>query len=84
MISVVTPWRIVLWARPSVRRDSVDHESMLMKPGATARPVASMMVAPGAAEIADRAIRSRSPTSAFSPAAPVPSYTSPLRMTTSN
>ena len=44
MISVVTPWRISLCERPSSISDSVDHESMLMKPGATASPFASMTV----------------------------------------
>ena len=33
MISVVTPWRILVCERPSSSNDSVDHESMLMKPG---------------------------------------------------
>ena len=42
MISVVTPWRISLCEWPSAISDSVDHESMLMKPGATARPCASI------------------------------------------
>ena len=51
MISVVTPCRIVLWARPSVRSDSVDHESMLMKPGATARPVASIGDGPAPVQV---------------------------------
>jgi hypothetical protein len=35
-ICVVTPWRISPWERPSTSSDSVDHDSMLMKPGATA------------------------------------------------
>jgi hypothetical protein len=42
--SVVTPWRISLCDRPSAMSDSVDQDSMLMKPGATARPFASTTV----------------------------------------
>ena len=53
-ICVVTPWRISPCERPSTSSDSVDHDSMLMKPGATARPDASMVRGGlGAAEIAD-------------------------------
>ncbi len=43
--SSVTPWRMSLSDRPSTRSDSVAHESMLMKPGDTAWPVASIVVA---------------------------------------
>src|SRR5207253_2121804 len=39
MISVVIPCRISLCERPSSISDSVDHDSMLMKPGATASPL---------------------------------------------
>ena len=54
-ICVVTPWRISPCDRPSTSSDSVDHDSMLMKPGATARPVASITLAADAArEVADR------------------------------
>ena len=42
MICVVTPWRISPCERPSAISDSVDQQSMLMKPGATARPAASI------------------------------------------
>ncbi len=42
MTSSVTPWRISLWERPSWISDSVDQLSMLMKPGATASPPASI------------------------------------------
>ena len=75
MISVVTPCRISPCERPSTSSDSVDHDSMLMKPGATARPLASMTVAAVAPPRSPTAaIRSpRMPTSAARPAAPVPS-----------
>ena len=36
--SRVTPWRISLCERPSCKSDTVAQESMLIKPGATARP----------------------------------------------
>ena len=38
------PWRISPCDRPSAISESVDQDSMLMKPGATARPVASTIV----------------------------------------
>ena len=44
MICVVTPWRISPCDLPSTSSDSVDQDSMLMKPGATARPRASTTV----------------------------------------
>jgi hypothetical protein len=44
MISVVTPWRISLCDRPSWINDTTDQESMLMKPGATTSPLASITV----------------------------------------
>ena len=53
MIWVVTPWRISLCERPSSMSDSVDQESMLMKPGATAIPLASTIILGGRFEIAD-------------------------------
>ena len=53
-ICVVTPWRSSPCERPSTSSDSVDHESMLMNPGATARPVASTTVVAGdARQVAD-------------------------------
>ena len=42
--SSVTPWRMSLSERPSTMSDSVPHESMLMKPGDTASPAASIVV----------------------------------------
>jgi hypothetical protein len=84
-ICVVTPWRISPCDRPSAISDSVDHDSMLMKPGATASPAASTTVAAAAPERSPTpAMRSpRMPTSARLPAAPLPSYTVPPRITTS-
>ncbi len=40
--SSVTPWRMSLCERPSSIRDSLAQDIMLMKPGATARPVTSI------------------------------------------
>src|SRR6187549_780271 len=84
-ISVVTPWRMSPWERPSAMSDSVAHESMLMKPGATARPRASTVARAFArARSPTAAMRSlRMPTSARRPGAPVPSYTVPPRTITS-
>ncbi len=42
MTSVVTPWRILLWALPSVTSGMSEWECVSMKPGATTRPFASM------------------------------------------
>jgi len=42
MTSSVTPWRISLCDRPSSISDSFDQLIMLMKPGATAKPSASI------------------------------------------
>jgi hypothetical protein len=42
MTCSVTPWRSSPWPRPSTSSDSVDQESMLMNPGTTALPVASI------------------------------------------
>ncbi len=44
--SSVTPWRSSLWERPSWMSDSSEWLSMLTKPGATARPVASISSRP--------------------------------------
>ncbi len=85
MIWVVTPWRISLCPRPSASSESTDQLSMLMKPGATARPCASTTT------LARAPVRSptsamrlpRMPTSARRGASPVPSYTVPPRMSTS-
>ena len=53
-ISSVTPCRISPCDRPSASSESVDHDSMLMKPGATASPAASIVVLAGlGGEIAD-------------------------------
>ena len=74
-ISSVTPWRMSPCDRPSASSDSVAHESMLMKPGATARPAASMVVLAVSAERSPtRSMRSPlMPTSARRPGDPVPS-----------
>ena len=42
MTSSVTPWRISLCEAPSSINDSFDQLIMLMNPGATARPSASI------------------------------------------
>ena len=42
MTSSVTPWRISLCEAPSSINDSCDQLIMLMNPGATARPSASI------------------------------------------
>ena len=83
--SRVTPCRISPCDRPSTMSDSVDHESMLMKPGATARPAASSTVGADARRRSPMAAtRSpRMPTSARRPGPPRPSYTVPPRMTMS-
>ena len=47
-ISSVTPCRMSLCERPSAINDSVAQLSMLMNPGATARPVASISARPRA------------------------------------
>jgi hypothetical protein len=74
-ICVVTPWGSSLWERPSTMSESVDQESMLMKPGATASPAASNVFPAVAFERSPTAsIRSpRMPTSARRPSVPVPS-----------
>ena len=86
-ICVVTPWRISPCELPSTSSDSVDQDSMLMKPGRHGQ----------AARVHDRVglqPRTASPTRsirsprmrdvrATRPGAPVPSYTVPPRMTTS-
>ena len=45
-ISRVTPWRMSPWERPSCSSETLAQLSMLMKPGATARPRASISVLP--------------------------------------
>ena len=53
--SSVTPWRMSLCDRPSSISDSLAQHIMLMKPGATARPVTSISTgARGAADVAQR------------------------------
>jgi len=73
--SSVTPCFRSLIERPSTMRESVAHDSMLMKPGATASPFASTTrTASDFERSPTAAIRSpRTPTSAFRPGAPVPS-----------
>ena len=73
--SVVTPCRISLWERPSAMRDSVDQDSMLMKPGATARPRASITVRARAFPSGPTAVilSPTMPTSALRGAPPSPS-----------
>ena len=46
--SVVTPWRILLWASPSSSKGRSECECMSMKPGATTRPRASIVRRAGA------------------------------------
>ena len=74
-ISVVTPWRISPCERPSTISDSVDHESMLMKPGATASPFASTTMPAVAEDRSPTAATAspRTPTSARRPGRPLPS-----------
>ena len=72
--SSVTPWRMSDCDRPSAKSVSVAHDSMLMKPGATAIPEASSSRAPRALTLPTAAMRS--PSMAMSPErgdAPVPS-----------
>ena len=85
-ISSVTPWRMSLCERPSTSSDSVAHESMLMKPGATARFVASIVTrALAVPRLPMLAIRSPLiATSTTRPGLPEPSYTVPFRMMVSN
>jgi hypothetical protein len=42
-ISSVTPWRMSDWERPSWMSEALAQHIMLMKPGATASPPASMV-----------------------------------------
>ena len=82
--SRVTPWRIPLSERPSSMSDSVAQLSMLMKPGATARPVASTSMRPRPSTVPTATMES--PTMATSPVrgvSPLPSSRVPPRMTTS-
>ena len=83
--SSVTPCRMSPCERPSSMRDSVAQLSMLMKPGATASPDASISILAEAALKSPR-VTMVSPAIAMSsgaPSAPVPSYTVPPRMITS-
>jgi hypothetical protein len=54
--SVVTPWRILLAARPSTRWLNSDWPRRSMNPGATTRLVASIVVAAVAPPSAPRAV----------------------------
>src|SRR4051812_12737568 len=72
--------------RPSTIRDTSEWDSMLMKPGATARPFASID-AGALADLRSPMAVMRSPVipmSACTGGLPVPSYTSPPLMITSN
>src|SRR5712692_5480303 len=82
--SSVTPCRMSDCERPSAKSVSVAHDSMLMKPGATARPVASSSRAPRSVIVPMAAMRSASmATSPRTEGPPVPSYSIPPRMTMS-
>jgi hypothetical protein len=73
MTSSVTPWRMSLCDRPSSISDSVAQLSMLMKPGATARPLASMVFAAAPVSSPIAAMRSPlMPISAWKGAPPSP------------
>src|SRR5438105_10622357 len=83
-ISVVTPCLRSDIPRPSAMSDSCAWLMTLMKPGAAARPCASISVRPRPRTAPTAAMRS--PRMAMSPrlaSAPVPSYNIALRMTTS-
>ena len=54
MISVVTPWRTLLSAFGLIGKVKSEWVLMSMKPGATARPGASMIFSAGASIAADR------------------------------
>ena len=75
MISSVTPWRMSPWDLPSSISDSLAQLSMLMKPGATARPVTSSSTWPRALDKSPIAatVSPLIATSAVTGAAPVPS-----------
>ena len=75
MISRVTPWRISPCDFPSSISVSLAQLSMLMKPGATARPVTSSSTLPRAFERSPIAatVSPLIATSAVTGAAPVPS-----------
>ena len=80
--SSVTPWRISLWERPSSIRLSLAQLSMLIKPGDTAIPFASVSFLPVAAErLPIKAMVSAlMPISALYGFSPLPSYIIPLRI----
>ena len=79
MTSVVTPWRTLLSAWGMRARVKSEWVLMSMKPGATTRPLASIMRAPAAVMSPPMAAMrpSLNATSARRPGAPVPSMTSP-------
>src|SRR2546428_383972 len=82
--SRVTPWRMSLCERPSTMSDPNAHDSMLMNPGATARPRASTSSVPLPSTRPTALMRS--PSIARSPSngsPPPPSTIVPPRMTTS-
>ena len=73
--SNVTPWRMSLMERGSTSSDSVAQLSMLMNPGATAMPVASISVGAAAADRSPMAamVSAEMPMSARIGAVPDPS-----------
>src|SRR5215213_155781 len=85
-ICVVTPCLISLRDRGSTIKDDSECESMLMKPGATAWPVASMITGELARlKLPTAVMRSPFiPTSARLGGRPLPSYTVPPLMMMSN
>ena len=83
--SRVTPWRISLWELPSSINEVVAQLSILIKPGETAIPSASISTPPVAvSKLPMAAILSPvMPTSPLYGAFPVPSYMTPFRIITS-
>ena len=84
-ISSVTPWRMSPCERPSAISDSIAQDSMLMKPGTTARPVGiDHGGGTGGSEVADRGDAVAVDGDVGRAAgAPVPSKTVPPRIRTS-
>src|SRR5438045_2870565 len=82
MISVVTPWRTLLSALGLIGKVKSECVLMSMKPGANARPSASItLAAPSGSERPSAAIRpSRTAMSPVSPGRPLPSIIVPPRI----
>src|SRR5882724_920123 len=82
MISVVTPWRTLLSALGLIGRVKSEWVLMSMKPGATARPPASITLVASVSSSAPMAAMrpSRMARSPGLPAAPVPSSSRPPRI----